>query len=274
MAPKENLMTKYRNPRHEQENLELEEAEQEMAFMAEPAASADDEVWKKRYGDLRRHSDGEIKKAKDRMTELENKLNQALRGQLKAPKSDEDIESWMKEYPEFSGILEAIVQKRIREATSQTEEKISKFEFKQKELDAKEAFMELRTLHPDLNELLGKDSEFRKWLEKQPQKIRDKMNGLDVDEADLVIRAYKSEKNPKKSKVDDEGFDVRGAAKAVRTPATGNELVDDFGDYEFTESQIEKESSRNRRWFEQNEAKIAEAARKGKILYDISGGAR
>jgi len=267
-------MTKYRNPRHEQENLELEEVEQELAFMAEPASSADDEVWKKRYGDLRRHSDGEIKKAKDRMTELENKLNRALQGQLKAPSSEAEVDAWMKEYPEFAGILEAVIKKQNKEATHQIEEKISKVEFKQRELDAKEAFMELRTLHKDLSELLAKDSEFRKWLATQPQKIQDKMNGLDVEEADLVIRAYKSEKNPKKSKVDGDEFDARGAAKVVRTPAAGSELADDFGDYDFTESQIEKESARNRKWFEQNEAKIAEAARKGKILYDISGGAR
>jgi len=39
-------------------------------------------------------------------------------------------------------------------------------------------------------------------------------------------------------------------------------------------SQIESESNKNPRWWDANEAKIEEAERKGKILYDLSGGAR
>ena len=48
-------MTKYRNPRKEIETNETEELEAQMSLMAEPANSAEDEVWKKRYGDLQRH---------------------------------------------------------------------------------------------------------------------------------------------------------------------------------------------------------------------------
>jgi hypothetical protein len=265
-------MTKYRNPKHEQEALELEQLEQEQNFMAEPASSAEDEVWKKRYGDLRRHADQVQNETKTRMAELEQKLEQALRGQLKAPKSDEDVELWMREYPEFAGILETIVQKRIREATSQTEAKIAKVELKQKELDAQEAFMLLRDLHPDLNDLLAKDSHFRKWLDKQPEKYKNKMNGLDVEEASLVISKYKAEnKKSTKSKVDEDDYNGKDAAKVVRNRSTVEEPDADAGDYEFSESQVQKNGNR---WYIANEDAIESAIRRGKFLYDISGGAR
>lgn len=264
-------MTKYRNPRVEAEILEVEELEREEVLMKEPATSVDEEVWKKRYGDLRRHVDTVQNDNKTRITELETKLEQALRGQLKAPKSDEDVELWMREYPEFAGILETIVQKRIREATSRTEEKISKVELKQKELDAKEAFILLREAHSDLNELLAKESDFRKWLAKQPEKYQNKMNSLDVEEASLVISKYKAEtKKSRKSKVDDDDFTPANAAKVVRSSAVEEPDIG-AGNYEFTESQIQKMTGA---MFEKNEAAIMDAARRGKILYDVSGGAR
>jgi len=265
-------MTKYRNPRIEAEMAEVEELEKDEQLMAEPATSVDEEVWKKRYGDLRRHSDQVQNETKSKVAELERKLEQALRGQLKAPKSDEDVELWMREYPEFAGILETIVQNRIKEATSQTEAKLSQVEFKQKELDAKEAFMYLKDLHPDLNKLLAKDSDFRKWLDKQPEKYKNKMNSLDVEEASLVISKYKAEnKKSSKSKVDEDDFQDKDAAKVVRNRSVVEEPDADAGDYEFSESQIQKNGSR---FYIANEAAIESAIRRGKFLYDLSGGAR
>lgn len=266
-------MTKYRNPQKELEMQEVEELEREENLLKEPAGTAEEEVWKKRYADQQRYLNQVKNENKSRIDDLERKLDQALKGQIKAPKTDEDVEQWMSQYPEFAGILETILQKRIREATSTTDQKLTAIEHRQKELDYKEAVIELRRLHPDLDKLLGKDSDFRKWLEKQPQKYKDKMNSLDVDEASLVINVYKSQKKSTKSKVDDDDFFVNDAAKVVR-PSAIVEPDADAGDYEFTESQIERESRRDRRWYDRNEEKIMDAHRRGKVLYDLSGGAR
>jgi hypothetical protein len=263
-------MTKYRNPRIEAEMADQEVIEQEEKLMAEPATSTAEEIWKKRYGDLRRYTDNLQKDNSGRINDLEAKLDKALRGQLKAPKSDEDVEAWAREYPEFAGILESLVQKRIREATSRTEEKFAQVELRQKELDAQEAFIRLEKLHPDLDSLLAKDSDFRQWLSQQPEKYQNKMNGLDVDEASLVISKYKAEnKKSTKSKVDDEDF-YSNAAKVVKRTVV-EEPDADAGDYEFTESQIQKMDSKT---FERNEDAIMDAQRRGKILFDLSGGAR
>jgi hypothetical protein len=86
-----------------------------------------------------------------------------------------------------------------------------------------------------------------------------------------VISKYKAEKN-KSSKVEDD-FDAPAAAKVAKRSAPKDEPTIN-GDYEFTESQIDRESKRNRKWYEQNEAKIMDAHRRGKVLFDLSGGAR
>lgn len=268
-------MTKYRNPRKEQESLETEELEQEMTLMSEPASSTEDQVWKKRYGDLRSYQSKKEAETKARIEELENKLDKALRGQIKAPKSEAEVEAWVKEYPEFAGILETIIQKKIQEATSDAQTKIAEVELKQRSIEVKEAFQRLRELHPDVDKLLAKNSDFRVWLEVQPQSFKNKMNSIDPDEASLVISAYKSQlKGGTSKKVEEDTDDLTSAAKVVRKSTNSSELVDDYGDYDYTESDIQKMASKDRRWFEKNEDKIMEAYRKGRVLMDLSGGAR
>lgn len=266
-------MAKYRNPQKELETLETEEMEREMDLMKEPAKNVEDEGWKKRYSDLRRHQAETEKVLKENLNEMQRKLELALKGQIKAPKSDEEVDQWMKEYPEFAGILETILQKRIVEETTQTRLKLEELEQKQKNIEREEAVIELKKRHNDFEQLV-KSEDFHNWLSSQSKKDQDAIyRSLDVDDADFVISKYKARKKNSKSQGDDEDLNLNEAAKVVKSSST-KELIDDFGDYDFTESQIERESKRNRNWYSQNEEKIMTALRKGRVLMDISGGAR
>jgi hypothetical protein len=267
-------MTKYRNPRKEQENLETEEMEHEMELMKTPATTVEEETWKRRYADLRRHQTQSQDQTRREVDELRKQLDMALKGQIKAPKSDEEIDSWMKEYPDFAQILETIVRKRIAEATSTTQQKLEELELKEKELDREKAVAKLRKAHPDF-ETLVKDKDFHEWLANQSERDQDSIyRSLNVDDASFVISKYKAHKKiPNKSQGDDEDCDMNEAAKVVKT-SSSLEPIDDFGDYDFSESQIERESKKNRKWYDQNEEKIMTALRKGRVLMDISGGAR
>lgn len=265
-------MVKYRNSR---ELAELEEdkiEEQHEEIMKEPAATVEEETWKKRYGDQRRYLDQIRAEGQTRINELEAKLDQALRGQIKAPKSKDEIEAWEKEYPEFASILEAIVADRITRATKSTTEELSKIQERQRDLEVQEAKLALKKLHPDC-EALFKDQKFKDWLLDQDDEFQNAiLHDLNVKKAAFVLDMYKHEKGLKKSKVDNHE-DPRDAAKVVAT-SNAFDPIDDHGDYDFSESQIEKESKKNPRWFEQNEEKIMSAMRKGRILMDVSGGAR
>lgn len=269
-------MVKYRNPNKELEMLEAEEVEKQEELLKEPAKNVEEEVWKKRYGDQQRYLNQVKSDMKVQIDELNKKLEQALRGQIKAPKSDDDIDAWRAQYPEFDAILETILQKRIHEATASTNKKLEEIENERTKLEADKAVEKLRSLHPDFDEL-AKSEAFHVWLKEQDESAQHAIyRGFNVKAADLVIKAYKADnKILKKSKVDeDEGFSGRDAAKVVRVPRAVETPVEDFGDYEFTESQIESMSKKNRKWFNDNEEKIMSAMRRGKVFMDITGGAR
>jgi hypothetical protein len=267
-------MAKYRNSRVEAEIAEVEEIEKDEQVLKEPAKTVEEETWKKRYGDQQRYLTQIKNETKAEVEELKTKLDQALRGRIRAPKSDEEVDNWVKEYPEFAGILERIVETRVRDATSTTNQKLAAIEEKSKEIDAKEAIIELKRLHSDWDEL-SRSEKFHSWLKGQSQKYQDAIyRNLDVEQADLVISKYKSQGGVKKSQGGDDDFDTRNAAKVVKKTSIFEEPDADAGDYEFTESQIETQSKKDRTWFERNETKIMSAASRGKIFYDVSGGAR
>lgn len=268
-------MAKYRNSRIEAEqaqDLELENQEKEIQKVLEevPARSVEEETWKKRYGDQQRYLNQLKAEHKAELEEIKSRLDTVAKGRLHAPKTNEDVENWIKEYPEFAGILEKIIETRVKDATSTTNKKLAEIEEKAKAVDAREAILELTRLHPDWDQLRN-DQKFHSWLSQQSQKRQDAIyKSLDVEAADDVITRYKATVGKKKSQGDDD-FNPVNAAKVVRKASVFEEPDQDAGEWEYSESQIKAMSARE---FELNEDKIMQAHRKGKILLDLSGGAR
>jgi len=276
VAPEGNItyMAKYRNPRIEAEMNEDLEQELEQDILNEPATSVDEEVFKKRYADLRRYQSQKEKEAAEREEALKKQLNAALTGQIKMPKSEEEVEEWTKQYPEFRAILDTIIQREIKETVKVDREKISKFEERQAEIARREAILEIKRRHPDAENLFKKDSDFHKWLGKQSKRDQDAIyTSLDVDDADFVIGKFKTQNGKRPSKVE-EDEDFSDAAKVVR-PSSGGNVPDSLaGDYDYSESQVEREGKKDKNWYDKHEEKIMAAIRKGRFNYDISGGAR
>jgi hypothetical protein len=255
-------MVKYRNPAHTMVDEPIIDDEEI------PVTSVEEANWKKRYGDLRRKEEEVRQQAKRDREDLERKLQQAMQGKIRAPSSEEEVEQWMSEYPDFAGILDTIVEKKVSSKTSDTNLKMKEIEEKQRELEVEKAIVAIKKLHPDFDQLV-KDSKFHDWLSKQKKADQEAIySGLDVDDADFVISKYKSSRNRTPSNEDNS---YKDAAKPVKTGFIGEDFTGDFGEYLFTESQIDRESRRNKRWFEQNEEAIMKAAREGKILMDVSG---
>ena len=266
-------MVKFRNPREQAELEEVEKIEQEEQLLADEPKTVEDAIYKKRYSDARRGHQEYVNKTNAEIEDLKAKLENAYKTQIKAPSSEDEIIEWQRKYPEFAGILEAIVQKRIGEGLRESKTKLEKIEEKQKELEVQEAVLALKKLHPDFEQLVN-DENFHTWLGSQSKKYQDAIyNDLDVDAAAFVIDRYKSQKGKKSDKVEDRNS-REDAAKVVRTSSVTPDFSDDFGDYDFSESQIERESKRDPRWFAQNEDKIMKAYRSGRIKMDITGNAQ
>ena len=87
----------------------------------EEPKNAEERTFKKRYGDLRRHSQEKEKQFQKQLDELKGQLSKATQKEMKLPKSDEDIEAWAKEYPDVAKIVETIAMKKAKEQSESLE---------------------------------------------------------------------------------------------------------------------------------------------------------
>ena len=74
----------------EQNNSNEKEEEQ----VEEVPKSAEEKTFKKRYGDLRRHTQKQTDELHVKIKQLETQLDSATKKQIKLPKSEQEIEAW------------------------------------------------------------------------------------------------------------------------------------------------------------------------------------
>ncbi len=90
------------------------------------SSSPDEETFKKRYGDLRRHMQQSMQQKDQQLQKMQEQLNQATRQQIKFPKTEEEVAAWSKKYPDVAKIVDTIAQKRVQEALAIGEKEINK----------------------------------------------------------------------------------------------------------------------------------------------------
>jgi len=125
-----------------------EEAQEEQ----EPT-TAEEKTFKKRYGDLRRHSQQKESDLQEQINQLKEQLDSATKKQIELPKSDEDIEAWTKKYPDVAGIVETIAIKKSKEQSKELEDRIQKINEMQESATKEKAEVELLNLHPDVEDI-------------------------------------------------------------------------------------------------------------------------
>ena len=90
--------------------------------------SKEEQSFKKRYGDLRRHMADKDKKTEERIQALEDQLSKATRNELVLPKSEDEIAEWSKKYPDVAGIVETIADNKARERSSDLDKQLENLE--------------------------------------------------------------------------------------------------------------------------------------------------
>ena len=250
-------------PTEEQEKV-TEEAEADSKD-EEKALSGEERSFKKRYGDLRRHIQ---KKEKEWEEKLEALQKRSAREGIVAPKSDEDIESWAKEYPDVAGIVETIAAKKAQEMFSKAEIRLQELDDAQAEVTRSKAETKIKETHADFDELRESDK-FHDWADEQPKWVRDALYENSDDPASVVrvIDLYKIDNgltsNDKKTK--------RKAAASTVTKRSKTEVDVEDANNVITETQVAKMSAKE---FEERSDEINTAIRSGKFVYDMSGNAR
>lgn len=261
-------MAKYKRKEEIEEN-ELtysEELQQQNASApgGPVTGDAEENTYKKRYGDLRRHTQQQMAQKDQEMKALQMQLDTAAKGQIKFPKTDQEIEVWSKKYPDVAKIVDSIARKRANEALEEGEKRMAGLKQLETKLTRKEAEQKLVQKHPDFAQI-RQDPAFHEWVALQPTYIQDALykNNTDALAASRAIDLYKSDKGKKRSS------NPKSAAQSVgRTtssaPNTGNSS-------RFTESQVSKMTDLE---YEKHEESILEAMRTNRFVYDVSGGAR
>ena len=230
--------------------------------------SAEDKSFKKRYGDLRRHTQLKENELQSRISALEKQLSSSTKSEIKLPKSDQDIEAWAREYPDVAAIIETIAIKKAREQSADLEERVKVIDEMKASATKEKAQVELMQMHPDFDKI-REDDDFHSWAEEQPKWIQEALydNDNDARSAARAIDLYKADRGITTKKPSTN----KDAARSVNTRSERSRPNENDSKGHIRESQVSKMSAQE---YEKRADEIMDSIRSGKFIYDISGNAR
>ena len=231
--------------------------------------SAEEKSFKKRYGDLRRHSQQQALALQKQIDELKQQLTQSTEQQIKLPTSEDELATWAKTYPDVAKIVETIAIKKAKEQTAALDERFKALDERDKLTAREKAELELLKLHPDFDTIRDTD-DFHNWADEQPEWVQKALyeNDTDARSAARAIDLYKVDRNIGKAKPEKK---TSGAAESVNARGSRSTPVSQDNDGVIYESQVNKMSSLQ---YEKNLEAIQKAMQTGKFVYDMSSGAR
>jgi septum formation inhibitor MinC len=231
----------------------------------EATLSKEEESFKKRYGDLRRHMQEKEQEYKIKFEQLQQQLDKAAKNELVLPKGEADIAAWARKYPDVAAIVEAIADKKASERSTDLDKRLKEIEELRTQAKKDKAEAELMSLHPDFTQIRSDDA-FHDWAESQPKWVQDALyeNVDDAKSVARVIDLYKADMGITKQKTTSSD---KAAASSVNARSRNTPEADDSKAF-FRESQVNKMSTKD---YEKNADAIMEAIRSGKFVYDVTG---
>jgi hypothetical protein len=244
------------------ENVEeAEDTEQD-----DQSLSAEEQTFKKRYGDLRRHFDETKNSLTKKINELESQLNST--GDTSMPLDEDQLKAWIEQNPDAAAIVESIAYKKAEEKFAKADERLKDIDREREEIKRAKAEDAIRKAHPDFDDLRA-DDKFHTWAEEQSKWVQDVLYE-NQDDAKAVISVLNLYKVDTGQTVSAKKERAKSAATEVN-PRSGQTKISTDDKPSFSESQIKKNSDK---WFLDNEKAIVEAMREGRFNYDLTGGAR
>ena len=259
----------------QQQETETEAAEkqaQEEEEEQEVPTNPEEKTFKKRYGDLRRHSQKQKQEYDEKIEQLQSQFEKSTKNQIQLPKSEEELEEWAQEYPDVAAVIETIAIKKSKEQAQEMESRLVEIDKLQFSAKREKAEAELLSFHPDFEDIRDSDS-FHEWAEEQPKWVQNALyeNETDARSAARAIDLYKIDRSidsPKKTK---KPKDSKSAASLVDTTSSRALPETDGDSRKWKESTVDRMSSIE---YEKNADSIMEAIRSGNFVYDLTGNAR
>lgn len=241
--------------------------QQEQAPKEDKPLTKEEETFKKRYGDLRAHSQREKNELLKKIADLEK---QGAGGKVEvAPKTPEEVKAWMAKYPDVAGIVLSLIEDRAGTKNSELDSRLRQIEEKEEAFKKEAAIAQLKKLHPDFDTLVKPDSPLHEWAADQPDWVQNILyEGDDPKAVGRVLDMYKIDIGEVKPKP--RQSDAQKAAKAVVTSPNGAKPAEGSTKRVFRESEINRMSIHE---FEALEKEILVAQREGRVVKDLRGAA-
>ena len=265
-----NAPIRYSKKSIEDEEREIEELEAQRSGQEEEESDenlgAEEKTFKKRYGDLRRHTQQLQEQHTNDIRKLQEQIESLTKKQVKLPKSDEELEEWSEKYPDVAKIVETIATKKALEAREDVEKRLKYVDELQTKVTLEKAEAELEKLHPDFAEIRA-DEAFHQWVAEQPKWIQSALyeNDNDPRAAAKAIDLYKLETKQTKPKTN-----TKDAAKSVKKSSRAEEPKTQDRNI-WSESRVKNLTAKE--WDRYEEA-ISESVANGTFVYDLTGAAR
>ena len=266
-----NAPMRYTKKSIEEEEREIEELEAQRnptqeAEESDENLNAEEKTFKKRYGDLRRHTQQLQEQHTNDIRKLQEQIESLTKKQVKLPKSDEELEEWSEKYPDVAKIVETIATKKALEAREDVEKRLKYVDEMQTQVQLQKAEAELEKLHPDFAEIRA-DEAFHQWVADQPKWIQSALyeNDNDPRAAAKAIDLYKLETKQTKPKTN-----TKDAAKSVKRSSRAEEPKTQDRNV-WSESRVKSLTAKE--WDRYEEA-ISESVANGTFVYDLTGAAR
>lgn len=261
-------MPKYQRPFAPDEELTEDELDENLRNDPDlTPRTPEEQTWKKRYGDLRSHTQKQINELKAQIDKLTEQNSQVASRQVDLPASPEEVEEWSKKYPKIAAVFETLAIQKYKSLNETVENKFRELDKRSAETAAERALVELRKLHNDFDEIQNSE-DFHAWLGTKSKRTQDTIYENDTDylAAAETIDLFKAQTGfggKRKSQT----VDSRGAARDVprRSPSTpsgngGNDFV-------IKESEVEAMSPAE---YDKYEEQIEKAIKEGRFEYDLT----
>ena len=250
-------------PVQAESDTKQEEKQEAKAQEDDTELSAEEKNFKKRYGDLRRHSQKKEEEFNAKLEALQAQLDKATKNELVLPKTDEELEAWSKEYPDVAAIVEAIADKKSKATAKDLEARMAEFEELRITAKREKAEAELAGMHPDFVQI-REDDAFHSWAKEQPKWVQDALyeNTEDAKSVARVIDLYKIDTGIVTKKTNND----KAAATSVKTKSAAAPEPDESAGH-IRESEVAAMSIKE---YEKRQEEILDAQRNGRFIYDMS----
>ena len=233
--------------------------------MAQAPKDAEEETFKQRYGNLRRHQQKVENELKARIDDLQRQLESSTKKSVALPKSEEEIEAWMAEYPDVGKIVQSIAMRAVREREADYNKRFEEVEKLKQQSAQERAYAQLLKVHPDFEEIRA-DENFHAWARTKSQSVQNSLynNTTDWQAAADSIDLYKAylEKQGKTKKKAETRQDTSAAEYTQRSSRPEVARGTNEGKKIWTEEEIGRMRPKE---YEFYEAEIEAARLEGRI---------